>query len=317
MSPPDPKPKSRYDELPMMQTPSGRLVYDPNRAAEVPTDTSKLGEMLREMAAIENADARDEVPEPREADAAPDGALVAAGEDAVKAHAEAIVAPHIVPSMPSAPVRIREALDPRKTKTQRIAPVAVEETPPSSAPPSMSTPASGAGSRDRRWVAVPIGAALLAVLVAVMLRGSSGPQTGASDNDVGAPSVTASAPTVPNASASATSSASEAASASATSSATAPSSATAATSVAPVPSIAPSVATSASVKVAPKATVSPKIDAGATPEPTATLEPVPSVAPTATVTPSAAPTIAVTVPAVPSGAASATTSSPKHWLPKE
>lgn len=202
MSDPDPKPKSRYDELPKMRTPSGRFVYDPSRAPVHGSDPAALRRLLEEGRAAANADARAAVPEAVAAAPAEDGAIVAAGEEAAKAHADVVIQPQPLPRMPSGSVRIAEALDPRKLKTARMA---RPETAPASggakavARLNVTTREPAARRQETqgepRRLALPlIGAALAAVVVWALLRGLGG---GSADQGAAvagsAPAVTSSA----------------------------------------------------------------------------------------------------------------------------
>jgi hypothetical protein len=119
MSDADSKPKSRYDQLPKMRTPSGRWVYDPAQAQAPEVDAAVIRDLFTEMHHIDAADARDAVPEAVEAAAGVGGAILAAGSDAARAHATATIEPSIVPALPSAPVRITEMVAARTPSTVR------------------------------------------------------------------------------------------------------------------------------------------------------------------------------------------------------
>lgn len=119
MSDTDSKPKSRYDQLPKMRTPSGRWVYDPAHAPAPEVDAAVIRDLFTEMHHIDAADAREAVPEAVEAEAVEGGAILAAGSDAARAHTTATIEPSIVPALPSAPVRITEMVATRAQSTVR------------------------------------------------------------------------------------------------------------------------------------------------------------------------------------------------------
>jgi hypothetical protein len=165
--------------LPTTVTPSGRVVYDPLRARRVEVDgraTGEMSQLLGELRALDDGDARDAVPEPVALAPSSGGALITEeGQDAAKAHVEAPV-PSAGPAgrIESAPVKV---VDPRRAATVRIEkkspwildagtaePTIDKEALPSATapssrppPPSVTEPRAAAHS-DRPPTAARIGA---------------------------------------------------------------------------------------------------------------------------------------------------------------
>ncbi|MFO0588734.1 MAG: hypothetical protein U0441_14385 [Polyangiaceae bacterium] len=108
--------------LPTTVTASGRVVYDPLRARRVevePAPTGDVGELLRDLRALDEQDARDVVPAPVSLTPSEGGALVTGpAQEAARAHVEAQVpAPAPQGHVDSAPVKI---VDPRRLPTVRV-----------------------------------------------------------------------------------------------------------------------------------------------------------------------------------------------------
>ncbi len=178
--------------LPTTVTPSGRVVYDPSKAAKVEVDlraARELQQIFQHIGAAENADARESVPQPVELRPASDGALITqVAQDAAKAHAEMSVPAGAAPAkVDSAPVKIQ---DPRRLPTARIvrpSPVPgagatglevaggpSSEAPSSHAPASTSVPSKGRSPERRSTrglVGVVAAAAVCAVIAFLVLRG--------------------------------------------------------------------------------------------------------------------------------------------------
>ncbi len=276
MSDPESKPKSRHDALPKMRTPSGRFVYDPAAAPEVGGDPVKLRGLIEGMERIENMDARDAVPAPVAAQHRSDGAIMVAGDDAARAHAEAMIAPKALPDVPSRPVRIAEAVDPRRQPTRRMGrptgaaaaalvnEVALASTTKASANDAAPVRRKPKAKRGMVWAGGAVTACVIGLFLFVALRprDHDGNDSGASDGPL--------APTMaPFVSTGDTSPAS---------------------SVPAVPSAAPSTSASTSpsthptVTSAPKASVKPKVPTAPPAVPSTTPSAAPSVTPPATIT---------------------------------
>jgi len=131
---------------------------------------------------LKTKDARDAAPEAKEIAVSGGAALVSNTEAAATYVVSLMPAMRLAPSLPTGPIQIAPGVAP---EGRPAAPLLAG--PLLAGPPSSSAPVSrgvlrghngrdgryGEGLRDRRWIAVPIGAAMLAIVFVLVLRGSN------------------------------------------------------------------------------------------------------------------------------------------------